>query len=109
MCYRSKLEKHKYGTMSRAGIENAMRDRSPRELQTARPLNLHVYEQNTAAIFLGLHTLRQKRRQSQVVCDKTLRPSSMHDSLKHLGTTGANPCSPRVTCIRRYQVKHPNL
>jgi hypothetical protein len=47
--------------MSREGFENAMRDRSPRELQTARPLNLHVYEKNTAAIFFGLYTLRQKK------------------------------------------------
>jgi len=86
-----------------------MRDRSPRELQTARPLNPHVYEQNTAAIFFGRHTLRQKRRQSQAVCDKTLRTGSMHDSLSYLGATVADPCCPRVTCIRRYQLKDPNL
>jgi hypothetical protein len=48
-------KKHKYGTMCRVGFENAMRDRSPREFQTARPLILYVYE-HTAAIFLELQS-----------------------------------------------------
>jgi hypothetical protein len=38
------IEKHKYGIISQAGFENAMRARSPRKLQTARPLNLGVYK-----------------------------------------------------------------
>ena len=61
LCYRSKMEKHKYGTMSRAGFENEMCDPSPRELHTARPLNFYVYEKNTAAIFFRTSHAKAKK------------------------------------------------